>query len=93
MAYGHTFSDDVKPMWQNRSENFAIYRGTKVDSFQAFEFLFQQVVAESREELRSKYSDTVGVDEEFRCGDLGHVFPSVDARQILKGGDDGNIGR
>ncbi len=53
MAYGHTFADDVKPMWQNRSENFAIYMGTKVNSFQAFEFLFQQVVAESREELRS----------------------------------------
>ncbi len=52
MAYGHTFADDVKPMVQNRSENFAIYMGTKVNSFQAFEFLFQQVVAESREELR-----------------------------------------
>ncbi len=54
MAYGHTFADDVKPMVQNRSENFAIYMGTKVNSFQAFEFLFQQVVAESREELRSR---------------------------------------
>ncbi len=54
MAYGHTFADDVKPMVQNRSENFAIYRGTKVNSFQAFEFLFQQVVAESREELRTR---------------------------------------
>ncbi len=54
MAYGHTFADDVKPMWQNRSENFAIYMGTKVNSFQAFEFLFQQVVAESQEELRAK---------------------------------------
>ncbi len=54
MAYGHTFADDVKPMWQNRSENFAIYMGTKVNSFQAFEFLFQQVAAESREELRPR---------------------------------------
>ncbi len=54
MAYGHTFADDVKPMVQNRSENFAIYMGTKVNSFQAFEFLFRQVVAESREELRAR---------------------------------------
>ncbi len=58
MAYGHTFSDDVKPILQNMSENFAIYMGTKVNSFQAFEFLFQQVVAESREELRSNASST-----------------------------------
>ncbi len=61
MAYGHTFSDDVKPMWQNRSENFAIYMGTKVNSFQAFEFLFQQVVAESREELRPRLSPSLRV--------------------------------
>ncbi len=61
MAYGHTFADDVKPMVQNRSENFAIYMGTKVNSFQAFEFLFQQVVAESREELRSRAVNIIDV--------------------------------
>jgi hypothetical protein len=53
MAYCHMLPNDVKPILQDMSEIFAIYMGTNVNLFQTFEFLFQQVVAKLREELRS----------------------------------------